>query len=82
MDKFNAVRLTPAGGAGNPEASEAQVSNFLQCMHDVTKYSKTACSSSYQLAFNCMKNSLHTKDSENSCKVLLDEFAACREKWN
>ena len=35
MNQFNMARLTPDGGAGNPEAAEAPVSNFLQCIHDV-----------------------------------------------
>ena len=35
MSTFSAARLNPDGGAGNPEGSEAQVSNFLQCVADV-----------------------------------------------
>ena len=35
MGAFRQARLSPDGGAGNPEAAEASVSNFLQCVHDV-----------------------------------------------
>ena len=51
MNQFNAVRATAEGGAGNPEGAEANVSNFMQCVHDVTKHSKANCAASYTQAF-------------------------------
>ena len=113
MSQFKMARMTPDGGVGNPEASEAQTSNFLQCIHDVyvdcnyyhksgsismhtmlivhsfnnfvsmvnrTKYSKASCQPQYQSAFDCMKSSLTNDNSENTCKVAMDDFANCREQ--
>ena len=77
MGAFKASRLAADGGAGNPEASEGHVSNFLQCMHDVTKHSKANCGAQYANAFSCMKGSL-AGGRENECTTTLEEFAACR----
>ena len=77
MSAFKATRLAADGGAGNPEASEGTVSNFLQCMHDVTKHSKANCAPQYASAYSCMRGSL-ASGRENECTSALADFAACR----
>ena len=79
MQQFNKARLSPNGGAGNPEAAEAQVSNFLQCVHDVTRFSKSNCQNQYSLAFQCMQGSLE-RNGENECRSVLEDFTNCREQ--
>ena len=80
MQQFNSARLTPNGGAGNPEAAESQVSNFLQCVHDVTRFSKANCSNQYTMAFKCMQGSME-REGQNECYSVLEDFANCREQW-
>mmetsp|Transcript_2207 Transcript_2207/g.2900 ORF Transcript_2207/g.2900 Transcript_2207/m.2900 type:complete len:107 (-) Transcript_2207:119-439(-) len=80
MGQFRQARLTPDGGAGNPEAAEAPVSNFLQCVHDVTKFSKANCTTQYQSAYECMRDSVARGGQENACVGALDSFANCCEQ--
>ncbi len=37
--EFKLSRATPAGSSGDPEKSEAKVSNFLACYHEMIKES-------------------------------------------